>query len=66
MTGDQAAAHQVNSKLTRRIGCSLTGTPASERSLMLPEHRILLEDEPCPVSDETLGEMYRASAHWLT
>ena len=32
---------------------------------MLPEHRALLEDEPCPVSDEILGEMYRASAHGL-
>jgi hypothetical protein len=33
---------------------------------MLPEHRALLEDEPCPVPDEMLGEMYRASAHGLT
>ena len=32
---------------------------------MLPEHRTLLEDEPCPVPDEMLGEMYRASAHGL-
>lgn len=32
---------------------------------MLPEHRALLEDEPCPVPDEILGEMYRASAHGL-
>jgi hypothetical protein len=32
---------------------------------MLPEHRVLLEDEPCPVSDEMLGDMYRASAHGL-
>ena len=32
---------------------------------MLPEHRVLLEDEPCPVPDEMLGEMYRASAHGL-
>src|SRR5665647_1974591 len=32
---------------------------------MLPEHRALLEDEPCPVPDEMLGEMYRASAHGL-
>jgi hypothetical protein len=32
---------------------------------MLPEHRILLEDEPCPVSDEMLGEMYRTSVHGL-
>jgi hypothetical protein len=32
---------------------------------MLPEHRRLLEDEPCPVSDEILGEMYRTSAHGL-
>ena len=32
---------------------------------MLPEHRALLEDEPCPISDETLGEMYRANAHGL-
>ena len=32
---------------------------------MLPEHRALLEDEPCPVSDAVLGEMYRASAHGL-
>jgi len=33
---------------------------------MLPEHRALPEDRPCPVSDETLGEMYRASAHGLS
>jgi hypothetical protein len=32
---------------------------------MLPEHRALLEDEPCPVADQMLGEMYRASAHGL-
>jgi len=32
---------------------------------MLPDHRALLEDEPCPVPDEILGEMYRASAHGL-
>ena len=32
---------------------------------MLPEHRALLEDEPCPVPDEMLGEIYRASAHGL-
>ena len=32
---------------------------------MLPEHRALLEDEPCPVSDEILGELYRASPHGL-
>jgi hypothetical protein len=33
---------------------------------MLPEHRVLLEDEPCPVPDETLGEIYRASTHGLS
>ena len=32
---------------------------------MLPEHHVLLEDEPCPVDDQTLGEMYRVSAHGL-
>ena len=32
---------------------------------MLPERRVLLEDEPCPVPDEMLGEMYRASTHGL-
>lgn len=32
---------------------------------MLPEHRALLEDEPCPVTDEMLGKMYRSSAHGL-
>ena len=32
---------------------------------MLPEQRALLEDEPCPVPDEMLGEIYRASAHGL-
>ena len=32
---------------------------------MLPEHRVLLGDELCPVSDEILGEMYRASAPGL-
>jgi hypothetical protein len=30
---------------------------------MLPEQRA--EDEPCPVTDQMLGEMYRASAHGL-
>ena len=33
---------------------------------MLPEHRVLLEDEPCPVADQMLGELYRASAHGLS
>jgi len=32
---------------------------------MLPEHRALLEDEVCPVPDEMLGAMYRASPHGL-
>jgi len=32
---------------------------------MLPEHRVLLEDEPCPVTDQMLGELYRASTHGL-
>lgn len=32
---------------------------------MLPEHRALLEDEPCPVSDETLGKLYRTNTHGL-
>ncbi len=32
---------------------------------MLPEHRALLEDEPSPVADQMLGEIYRASAHGL-
>lgn len=30
---------------------------------MLSQHRI--EDEPCPVADQMLGEMYRADAHGL-
>ena len=30
---------------------------------MLPEQRA--EDEPCPVTDQMLGEMYRADAHGL-
>jgi hypothetical protein len=29
---------------------------------MMPELHIPLEDEPCPVADQMLGEMYRASA----
>jgi hypothetical protein len=32
---------------------------------MLPEHRVLLEDEPCPIADQMLGEIYQASAHGL-
>jgi hypothetical protein len=32
---------------------------------MLPEHRVLLEDERCPVADQMLGEIYRTSAHGL-
>jgi len=29
---------------------------------MLLEHRLPLEDEPCPVADQKLGEIYRASS----
>ena len=32
---------------------------------MMPEFHIPLEDEPCPVADQMLGEMYRASSHGL-
>jgi hypothetical protein len=32
---------------------------------MLPELHTPLEDEPCPVTDKMLGEMYRVSAHGL-
>jgi hypothetical protein len=32
---------------------------------MLPEQRLILEEEPCPISDETLGQMYRANADGL-
>ena len=32
---------------------------------MMPELHIPLEDESCPVADQVLGEMYRASAHGL-
>jgi hypothetical protein len=32
---------------------------------MLLEHRLLLEDEPCPVADQKLGEIYRASSRAL-
>jgi hypothetical protein len=31
---------------------------------MLPERRV--EDEPCPVTDQMLGELYRAGAHGLS
>lgn len=33
---------------------------------MMPEHRVHLEDEPCPVADQMIGEMYRASAQGLS
>jgi hypothetical protein len=32
---------------------------------MLPEHHLPYKDEPCPVSDELLGALYRSSAHGL-
>jgi hypothetical protein len=32
---------------------------------MRPEPHLVLEEEPCPVTDEMLGEIYRASAHGL-
>ena len=32
---------------------------------MLPEHHTVLEEEACPVADQLLGEIYRASAHGL-
>jgi hypothetical protein len=31
----------------------------------MPELHVALEDEACPVADQMLGEMYRASAHGL-
>jgi hypothetical protein len=34
-------------------------------SAMLPEHHAVLEEEACPVADQLLGEIYRASAHGL-
>jgi hypothetical protein len=33
---------------------------------MLPENPVLFDDEACPVPDETLGEIYRASTHGLS
>jgi hypothetical protein len=33
---------------------------------MLPEQQVMLEDELCPVPDEMLGDMYRASALGLS
>jgi hypothetical protein len=39
---------------------------AQRAPAMLPEHRALLENERCPVADETLGQMYRSSAHGLS
>jgi hypothetical protein len=32
---------------------------------MLPESQRPLDDETCPVSDQTLGDIYRASPHGL-
>jgi hypothetical protein len=32
---------------------------------MLTEHHTVLDDESCPVGDQMLGELYRASAHGL-
>ena len=32
---------------------------------MMPELHIPLADEACPIADQMLGEMYRASAHGL-
>lgn len=31
----------------------------------MPPQHLVLEDDPCPVTDQTLGEMYRASPHGL-
>ena len=32
---------------------------------MLPEHYAVYDEESCPVADQTLGEIYRSSAHGL-
>ncbi len=32
---------------------------------MLPERHVPYEDEPCPISDDLLGTLYRASPHGL-
>src|ERR1700684_2592185 len=32
---------------------------------MLPDSRVLLENEHCPVTDQMLGDLYRASPHGL-
>jgi hypothetical protein len=42
------------------------GTIRAEVLAMLPEHHALLENERCPVADETLGQMYRSSLHGLS
>src|SRR5450432_3376686 len=31
----------------------------------MPPQHLVLEDDPCPIADQMLGEMYRASAHGL-
>lgn len=33
---------------------------------MMPERRVPLEDDPCPISDEMLGQIYRASPNGLS
>jgi hypothetical protein len=32
---------------------------------MYPEHHRVLEDEPCPVAEQLLGELYRCAPHGL-
>ena len=61
----QSGPRRVNTALTRRIGWSHCEQPPGDLA-MLPEHRTLLEDELCPVADQTLGEMYRASPYGLS
>src|SRR5450432_967371 len=31
----------------------------------MPPQHLVLEDDPCPIADQMLGEMYRASPHGL-
>jgi hypothetical protein len=62
LTSPQLLREEVNASLTGCVGLSRLG--ADGEFEMVP-HPHAFEEEQCPVSDQTLGELYRSSSEGL-
>jgi hypothetical protein len=63
-TQDENGRRRVNAALTQCNGWSDENKCLRDLAMLL-EHRVLPEDKACPVADQNLGEIYRASPRGL-